>query len=100
MGSSPRALPDHPPLHPVRRNAGRTVQLGSTFAVQQARSARTGTPVAAQVPAGVLAPDEQGRVDGHYDPLFHKVASATSMVFWSIYGVAVLTACALFFLFS
>lgn len=99
MGSSPQALQDHPPLHAVRRNAGRSVQLGSTFAVQQAR-ARTGPPAAAQAPASVLAPDELGRVDGHYDPLFYKVASATSMVFWSIYGVAVLTACALFFLFS
>lgn len=95
MGSSPRALPDHPPLL-VRRNAGRSVQLGSTFAL---RPAPTGS--AAQVPASVLAPpDEQGHVDGHYDPAFHQVASATSMVFWSIYGVAVLTACVLFFLFS
>ena len=98
MGSSPRALPDHPPLHVVRRNASRSVQLGSTFAVQQARSARTGSQAAVQVPASVPAPDEQGH--GHYDPAFHKVASATSLVFWSVYGAAILTACALFFLFS
>ena len=90
MGSSPRALPDHPPQHATRRNAGTAVQLGSTFALQ----------AAAQAPASVLAPDEQDRVDGHYDPAFHRVAYATSMVFWSIYGVAVLTACTLFFLFS
>ena len=93
MGSSPRALPNHPPLL-ARRNASTRVQLGSTFAVQQARAG-----AAVQLPASVLAPPDE-HVDGHYDPAFHKVASATSMVFWSIYGVAVLTACALFFLFS
>jgi hypothetical protein len=60
-----------------------------------------GSRAAVQVPASMLAPpDEQGQVDGRHEPAFHKVASATSLVFWCLYGASVLTACALFFLYS
>ena len=100
MGSSPRALPDHSPYHAMRRSAGKTVQLGSTFALQHPRSAPTASAAAAPVPASVLPQPDEHHVHGHYDPAFHRHASAASMVFWSIYGAAILAACALFFLFN
>lgn len=95
MGS-PRALPKHSPQFTARRPT-RNVQLGSTFAVRPAR-AHTPEAGAAAAPEPVPVADERP-MPANYDPSFHQEASAPSTVFWSVYGLAVIVACALFFFY-
>lgn len=94
MGS-PRALPTHTPLYATSRPAGsgrpRSVHLGAAFPLHNTQAGSPPPDAPESLPTGEQHP--------RYDPAFYQEASTPSTVLWAIYTVAVLVACALFFIF-